>query len=154
MPACRLMLIAVFILGLNSPSPAQSVDFNRDIRPILASHCLKCHGPDDEARKAGLRLDARGLAIKELKDGNRAIIPGDAAKSELIRRVASSDVDYAMPPGKAAKRLTPNEIETLRRWIQSGANYAPHWSYVKPVRPPLPAVNDSPWSKTAVDRFV
>ncbi len=150
----RSVLVALLASGLASRGSAQSVDFNRDIRPILASHCFKCHGPDDAARKAGLRLDVRDLAIKELKDGKRAIIPGDAAKSELLARASSTDVDVAMPPVNSGKRLTQGEIELLRRWTQDGAKYAPHWSHIAPVRPLLPTVVDSSWPKTPVDFFI
>ncbi len=144
-------LTAIVALCIAARLPAQSIDFNRDIRPILSGKCSQCHGPDDAVRKAGLRLDVRDSALKELQSGHRAIVPGDAAKSELIARVSSTDPSYAMPPAKVGKRLTGKEVETLRRWIQEGAKYAQHWSYVKPVRPPLPAVTDTGWCRTPVD---
>ena len=83
-----------------------------------------------------MRFDVRDLAVKELKSGHRAIVPGDAAKSELLARVSSSDPGFAMPPAKIGKRLSEKEIDALRRWIQDGAKYAQHWSYAKPVRSP------------------
>src|ERR1051325_443527 len=93
-------LVAIIALSIAAPLPAQSVDFNRDVRPILSGKCSQCHGPDDAARKAGLRLDVRDSALKELKSGHRAIVPGDVTKSELIARVSSNDPGYAMPPAK------------------------------------------------------
>jgi hypothetical protein len=150
----RSFLPAIALLGLITQARAGNVDFNRDIRPILASHCFKCHGPDDTSRKAGLRLDVRTTAVKEMKSGERAIVPGDAEKSELIARVSSADADFAMPPASVGKRLTSKEIGTLRQWIQEGAKYADHWSYVKPVRPPLPDVADPSWPKMPIDRYI
>ena len=90
-----VLFVAVQPDAAAEPKPAP-VDFNREVRPILAGRCFLCHGPDDKARKAGLRLDLRETATKELKSGNRAIVPGDPAKSELIARVSSQD-DDAMP---------------------------------------------------------
>src|SRR5438128_1384755 len=115
MPRLRLALVASAILA--NIAPAQTVDFNCDVRPILSGKCFQCHGPDDAARKGGLRLDVRELALKELKSGHRALVPGDAAKSEMISRVSAKD-DSAMPPPKVGKRLTEKEVATLRRWIE------------------------------------
>src|SRR5258706_700977 len=92
------------------------VDYNRDIRPILSENCYACHGPDQNKRKAGLRLDIRTNAISELKSGNIAVIPGKASESKLVERITSKDDDERMPPLKTGKHLTPAQIETLRRW--------------------------------------
>jgi mono/diheme cytochrome c family protein len=135
-------------------APAQTVDFNRDVRPILSGKCFQCHGPDDAARKGGLRLDVRDLALKELKSGHRALVPGDAAKSEMISRVSAKD-DSAMPPPKIGKRLTEKEIATLRKWVEEGAKYAQHWSYAKPVRPPVPETrNPKSETRNPIDAFI
>src|SRR5437667_1456807 len=104
------------------------VDFNRDIRPILAENCYKCHGPDDGARKAKLRFDLRAEALKPAKSGNTAIVPGAPEKSELIARITTTDLDDRMPPLKTGKPLSPNQIALLRRWIAQGALYATHWA--------------------------
>jgi hypothetical protein len=132
---------------------AEPVDFNREIRPILSRNCALCHGPDEKKREAGLRLDLRDVATA-LRDGHRAIAPGDPKESELIRRVSSDDADQRMPPPSTGKRLTAAEIDRLSRWIRQGAPYAPHWAYVKPVRPPVPQVGDRAWPKNEVDRFL
>src|SRR5262249_4830181 len=115
--------------------------------------CLKCHGPDDAVRKAGLRLDAGTLAVKELKSGHTAIVPGDTAKSELLARITRSD-DGVMPPPTIGKRLSAAEVATLRKWIEQGAKYAQHWSYVKPQRPSLPAISASNWPRNPIDHFI
>src|SRR5438309_2745280 len=98
-----------------------TVDFNRDIRPIFSENCYACHGPDTEKRKAGLRLDKKEGALGELKSGNHAIIPGDIAKSALVGRITTADEDDRMPPLKTGKHLTSTQIDTLRRWIAEGA---------------------------------
>src|SRR5262249_5978904 len=130
------------------------VDFNREVRPILAGKCFQCHGPDDGARKAGLRFDQRDVAIKELKTGHRAIVPGDSGKSEVTFRVTHADPATVMPPPKTGKKLSEKEIATLKKWIDEGAKYSLHWSYVKPVRPSLPDVKKNSWPRNDVDAFI
>jgi len=132
---------------------ADPVDFNRQIRPILSSHCFTCHGPDEKSRQADLRLDLREVATAN-RDGARSIAPGDPETSELVRRITSGDPDERMPPAETGKVLGPGEIETLVRWIKEGAPYAIHWAYQKPVRPPLPPVADPSWPKNAIDHFI
>lgn len=135
-------------------APAWAVDYQRDVRPILAQNCFLCHGPDNADRQAGLRLDVREQAIAELESGNHAIVPGDADASELWTRVASTDESLLMPPTETGNRLSPDEIDVLRAWITEGAPYAAHWAYVKPARPPLPEVADTAWPQNAIDVFV
>src|SRR5882757_1816213 len=120
----------------NQPVPAV-VDFNRDVKPFLSEKCYHCHGPDEAARKAKLRLDVRTDAIKDRKDGP-AIKPKDADGSEVMKRITTTDADDIMPPPKENKALTAREIEILRKWIAQGAPYAEHWAFVKPVRPEVP----------------
>ena len=110
---------------LAAPEPA--VDFSRDIRPILSDRCFTCHGPDEQARKAKLRLDVRAEAIK------KAIVPGDAAKSPLIQRITSQDEDEVMPPPESKNPpLTPEQISLFKHWInQDQATYTEHWSFQK-----------------------
>jgi hypothetical protein len=141
-------------LAENTRNLADKVDFNREIRPILSENCYKCHGPDDEARKAKLRFDVRTEALKPAKSGNTAIVAGAPEKSELIARITAQDEDERMPPLKTGKKLSPAQIECLRRWIAQGAAYATHWAYVKPVRPALPPVKGTRWLRNSIDRFI
>src|SRR5205823_445160 len=138
-----LTALAALAVPARAANPAAAkVDFNREIRPILSNQCAKCHGPDPKERKGGtdgLRLDVRDDAIADL-GGYAAIVPGHPEKSELIKRILSTDDDERMPPKGSGKKLTPLELDVLKRWIEQGAEYAQHWSYVKPARPPLPTV--------------
>ncbi|MFN3166092.1 MAG: PSD1 and planctomycete cytochrome C domain-containing protein [Phycisphaeraceae bacterium] len=130
---------------------ADAVSFNRDIRPILSENCFACHGPDPKTREAGLRLDVREAAVAVV-DGYRAIAPGDHEASEAWLRM-TDDLD-PMPPVKSHKKLTPDEIELIARWIDEGAEYETHWAYVPPTRPALPRVKNEAWVANPVDRFV
>src|SRR5215472_5544029 len=150
-----LMLVALGVLSASgSQTGTAKVDFNREIRPILAENCFRCHGPDDGARKSKLRLDIRSDALKPAKSGKEAIVPDLPEKSELIARITTSDDDERMPPLKTGKKLTHLQMETLRRWISQGAPYATHWAYVKPVHPPLPQVKNQRWSRNPIDHFI
>ncbi len=142
-------------LAIASPAIAQTVDFNRDVRPILSNKCFACHGPDEGKREAGLRLDDGKIATAELESGAIAIVPGDPESSELFRRITHSDESQRMPAAEFGKPLTPDEIVILRRWIEQGAQYAAHWSYIKPVRPVPPAAPGpwQHWPKNAIDHF-
>lgn len=130
------------------------VDFNRDIRPILAKNCYACHGPDETHRARKLRLDQREAAIKPLKNGNTPILPGDAAKSALYQRITAPDEAERMPPKITGHRLTPAQVAILTLWMNQGAPYAEHWAFVKPQARPLPAVKDPSWPKRGLDFFV
>jgi hypothetical protein len=135
------------------------IDFNRDIRPILSNNCYFCHGPDEKERKggsegkAGLRLDTEDGLSADL-GGHAAIVKGNPDASELIKRVISGDPDTVMPPAKTGKKLTPREIDLLRRWVKDGATFSKHWSYAKPVRPVVPQPKDATWAKNDIDRFL
>jgi hypothetical protein len=128
---------------------AGTLEYNRDIRPILAENCFPCHGPDSAARKADLRLDQRAAAVE-----SGAITPRDPASSELITRINSSNPKEAMPPRSLRKTLTAHQKETLRRWIDEGAEYQLHWSLIPPKRPALPAVKDRAWIRNPIDCFI
>jgi mono/diheme cytochrome c family protein len=137
----------------SNPKPNQvKVDFNHDIRSILSSRCFKCHGPD--LKKAGLDLQSRETATRQLKSGDYAVVPGKSAESALIERVSSPDDDIRMPPKGKAERLTPDQIAKLRAWIDQGAKWEEHWAYVKPQRPPLPEVRQKSWVRNGIDHFV
>ena len=129
------------------------LDYNRDIVPILGANCFVCHGPDPGARQAGLRLDMSDSAYKATASGKIPIVPGHPEKSELYYKITASDA-ARMPPSYSAKSLTPAQIATLKLWIEQGAKYEPHWAYIKPVRPPLPAVKNPAWRHNPIDRFI
>ncbi len=140
-----------FILLTISSSLAvaeEPLQYNRDIRPILVDMCFACHGADSAARKADLRLDQRDAAITR-----KAIVAGDAAQSEMIRRILSNDADEVMPPPSTKKVLTAKQKATLQRWVQDGATYQQHWSFIAPARGELPAVKNAAWVRNPIDRF-
>jgi hypothetical protein len=137
-------------------APVKKIDFARDIKPILSNRCFRCHGPDADERKGGkdgLRLDLSASATADL-GGYVALKPGKPEESELIKRIKSSDPEELMPPKSVGKPLTPHEIELISEWIKQGGHYTNHWSYIKPVRPELPAVKNTAWPKNEIDRFI
>ncbi len=138
----------------DDPPDRAAIDYNRDIRPILSNNCLKCHGPDDKARKAGLRLDLREQALQPTELGGTAIVPGKPADSALVQRIFSTDSDVVMPPPASNKKLTPAEREILKRWIEQGAAYQQHWSFISPSRSARPRVRDAAWPRNDVDHFI
>ncbi|MCO8122188.1 PSD1 and planctomycete cytochrome C domain-containing protein [Stieleria sp. TO1_6] len=119
-------------------SAEQSVSFNQTIRPILSNHCFQCHGPDGEDRKAGVRLD----------------IPDEVDLDEVLDRISSDDPDMVMPPVELNKPLSDQQVTQLQRWIEQGAEYEQHWSFVPPREHPVPTVDDNTWNRHAIDRFV
>lgn len=143
--AVALSVLASPVIAADDPS----VEYNRDIRPILSENCFACHGPDSASRKADLRLDQREAAITA-----GALAPGDTEGSELLHRIASSDPDEVMPPPRTTKKLTSVQKETLARWIKQGAKYQPHWSLIPPKRPTLPSVKDSSWVRNPIDQWI
>ena len=150
------IFVALLLIVAGVPTAVRGAgpDFVRDIRPILAEHCLQCHGPDEAKRKADLRLDLRAGAIAPLADGGAAIVPGKAAESELVLRIESDKPEEVMPPPRSKRQLTPQQKKLLRQWVDAGAPYATHWAYQKPVRAILPATKNATWSRNEIDRFV
>ncbi len=146
-----MRLFSLFsVVTIVSASPAaDSILYNRDVRPILADACFKCHGPDSASRKADLRMDRREAAVDA-----GAIVPGKPDESEAIRRIFSTDADEVMPPPEQQNQLTPAQKDLLKRWVAAGAEYQPHWSYTPPVRPPLPAVKNAAWVRNPIDAFI
>ena len=138
---------------LTAPLVAASVEFNRDIRPILSDQCFTCHGPDAGKRLSKLRLDSEQAAKADL-GGHRAIVPGNPEQSELIRRVTHANRGLRMPPQQSGRTLSDGEIELLRRWIAEGAQWQSHWAFRAPARPALPVVRAAAWPRNAIDRFV
>jgi hypothetical protein len=132
---------------INPSAVGAEIEFNRDIRPILSENCFFCHGPDSAKREADLRLDDE-LAAKE-----SAIVAGDADASELIARITSSDPDTLMPPPSSGRQITAAQVELLRKWINSGAAYQSHWSFIPPAKPTIPNDNTG-WSRNEIDQFL
>ncbi|MCC7377111.1 MAG: PSD1 domain-containing protein [Verrucomicrobiales bacterium] len=137
---CLLVVALPCLKGIAASSA--SVDFNRDIRPLLSDRCFTCHGPDDRERKGGLRLDLRDAAVGPAKSGLRAIVPGQPDASELLKRITTQDADDHMPPASTGKKLTESQVELFRRWIAEGAAYRDHWAFIPPHRPPVPQASN------------
>ena len=155
-PSARSLLAAVVLLTAAGSGPARSADpspgrleFNRDIRPVLSANCSRCHGPDRNQRQADLRLDIRDIAVKK-----RAIVPGKPDESELVRRIFASSPEEIMPPPQSRKSLTQREKEMLKEWIAQGAEYEAHWSYIRPVRPPVPPTREGQGVRNPIDAFI
>ena len=138
------LAVAPFARG-DVPIP-ETIDFNRDVRPILSENCFACHGFDAPARKADLRLDTQ--------EGIAAAVKGAKTQDDLLKRVGSSDPDERMPPPESGKTLTERQKAVLARWVEQGAQYKGHWSYIKPTRPAVPAVEQAGFTRNPVDRFV
>ena len=152
----KLLLVALVIPICSGGFATESgkVDFNFQIRPLLSDRCFKCHGPDEKARKAKMRLDSREGALKELEDGWAVIKPGNIEKSELIRRVFATDEDDLMPPPKSNLKLSSEEKELLKRWVAEGAEFKSHWSLIPVGRAAPPETRDSSWGRNPIDSFV
>lgn len=156
--ACARGGVAIVLwLGLSgaiSPAADGGPSFSREIRPILADRCFRCHGPDDQNRKAGLRLDVTEEARRELKGGRRAIVPGQPEASELIKRILTDDPDDLMPPAEVKKPLSSEQKELLRSWVKSGARYELHWAFQRPQPPAVPPVRNAAWPRNGIDPFI
>ena len=146
-------------------NPPAAPDFQTQIRPILSNRCFACHGPDEGTVESGLRLDSQTASRAPGDSGQVAVVPGDPANSELVRRILSQEEDVRMPPPHFGERLTEKEVALLQAWISSGATYANHWAYDKPHWPVLPDAIQSPnpsadskafdgWNANPVDRFL
>ena len=145
--------LSLFLLAPLAAVAADGVSFNRDIQPILSEYCYHCHGPDSGSRKAKLRLDRAEFAFQPAKSGDVVILKGSADKSPLLHRILNQDPDEVMPPPETHKQLKPAEIELLRRWVNEGAKYEEHWSFLPPQRPTPPA-DKTGWAKSPIDAFV
>jgi len=161
MPSTTTLRIAATLAFLLSVSPWRAsaddtvpdqIEYDRDVRPILSDTCFKCHGFDAVKRKADLRLDTLEGATADL-GGYRAIVPGQPQQSEAFVRLTAHDDDL-MPPADSGLKLTPRQVAIVRRWIEQGAQYKPHWSFVPPVRPELLPVRNQGWVRNPIDTFV
>lgn len=152
------MLFRLVSVGLLFPPLcfcADTVEFNRDIRPILSENCFACHGPDAGNRKTKMRLDQESGAKIELRGGRVSIVPGNAAKSEVYRRISSDNKTFRMPPAWAGKdKLSAKNINVIRRWIDQGAKWEAHWSFIPPKMPSVPQSKWKEWPKNPIDNFV
>ncbi len=150
--AFLLPLLFSSALAADRPLP-EKIGYNRDVRPILADTCFKCHGFDKNTRKAELRLDVREAAVAKIDD-IFPVVPGKPAESEVWKRITTKDEDDVMPPKDEHRQLSARDREIIRRWIEQGAEYQPHWAYLAPVRPLVPAENEPGFSRNEIDAFV
>src|SRR5262245_47626419 len=154
-----LIVTALSLLGCfaclttNAAERKAKVDFDREVRPIFSENCYKCHGPDEKARKAKLRLDTKEGAFRIRKE-KPVIISGKSSESELIRRITSKDPDEVMPPPDSNHQLTAKQVGTLKQWIDEGATWSRHWAFNPIQKPRLPAVKNRSWSNNEIDRFI
>ncbi len=139
--------------GASAAGTPRPLQFNRDVRPILSDTCFKCHGFDKKARKADLRLDVADEAFKVRKHG-APIVPGHLEQSEAYRRFTSADPEQQMPPPASHLSLSDAQKSILKRWIEEGAAYQPHWAFIPPQESPLPEVKESAWITNPIDRFI
>lgn len=147
-----LSLISVAGFAAEAPVP-ERVEFNRDVRPILSDHCFQCHGPDHNKREADLRLDD-GSALGNASERSGVVIPHDPEKSELFRRITAANPEERMPPAALGKSLSPRDVAIIKRWIEQGAEYQGHWSYIVPQRPAVPRSRFSHIARNEIDEFV
>jgi hypothetical protein len=164
---CRMRsLVSLIASGLAIPAivlcgsawGAAPIEFNRDVRPILADTCFKCHGFDKNKREADLRLDIPDEAFKPRTgvDGDEVtpIVAGNLAKSDAWRRIVSNDPDELMPPAKSHLVLTDQQKDVLRRWIEQGAKYQAHWAFIAVKDPVIPQVAHKNWMRNEIDAFI
>lgn len=144
-PATVLLLASLNAFG--------AIDYQRDVRPILSNNCFACHGPDKETRMADLRLDQHDDAVAARRNGP-AIVPGDVAKSLVYQRITAPKPALRMPPVASHKTLTPQQIETIKGWIEQGAQWKEHWSFIPPRAVAPPDVKNTAWVRNPIDRFI
>ena len=156
----------LFVTGCGVDKPAEVVkaeknlleklDYNLHVKPILSDKCFACHGPDEASQEAGLELATREGALAALKDspGEYAIVPGKLAKSAAYHRIVSEDPEYIMPPPESNLTLTAHEKAVISRWIEDGAEYKPHWAFVKPEKRDIPEISSEDWAENPIDHFI
>ncbi len=148
----HLISSAVLVTGIVQVQAAE-IDYARDIQPILSEHCFHCHGPDENTREAGLRLDSHAGAIAKSDEHAVAIVPGDPDASELIQRVITKDPDDIMPPPDQHKPVNDKQITLLRQWIKEGAPYSQHWAFIAPIKQALPNLESNPVDSWVKERL-
>ena len=151
---CQSVSLPADVAAASAQLP-QKIDYNLHVKPILSDRCFACHGPDQNKQKAGLRLDIAEVAYdKKCENGLKAIVPGNAAQSDLVKRILSADLDYVMPEPQSHLTLSAEEKAVLVKWVEQGAEYKPHWSLIIPKKIELPEVKNGAWVKNEIDRFV
>ncbi|MDA7559802.1 DUF1549 domain-containing protein [bacterium] len=133
------------IIGYSIFAEPVAINYNRDIRPIFSENCFACHGFDSKKRKAKLRLDIPGAT---------AVVAGDALNSEVWQRIVSEDADQVMPPPESHRHLSGEDKKLIQLWIETGAEYQPHWSFIPPKKPDLPKVKNNDWPRNPIDYFI
>jgi len=141
---------------IKSDFKIDEVNFNFDVKPILSDKCYTCHGPDDKARKANLRLDIESGFYKSLEDNpNHYVINKNSPeKSEILNRINSENASYVMPPPESNLKLSNKEKEVLKKWVDQGGNWEPHWAYTKPKLPNIPEIDLENWASNEIDYFI
>ncbi len=141
---------------IKSDFKIDEVNFNFDVKPILSDKCYTCHGPDDKARKANLRLDIESGFYKSLEDNpNHYVINKNSPeKSEILNRINSENASYVMPPPESNLKLSNREKEVLKKWVDQGGNWEPHWAYTKPKLPNIPEIDLENWASNEIDYFI
>ncbi len=155
LPCSALVAVALLVpIARAEDAKPHKVDFDRQVRPILSSHCFSCHGPDEETREAGLRFDIPGAALKPTDSGHPAIVPGKPKESPLVQRIFSKRKAVMMPPPETNRPLSDADRAVLRAWVEQGADFTTHWSFTAPKRLPTPTVKDSKWPRGPIDAFL
>ncbi|MFT7162360.1 MAG: hypothetical protein ACI9GZ_003550, partial [Bacteroidia bacterium] len=142
--------------SLSNKSVPEVIDFNFHVRPILSDRCYVCHGPDENARKADLRLDTEEAAFSALDslEEHFAIFPRDLEKSQMVHRIESDNPDEIMPPPESNLELSEYEIEVLKKWIDQGAEWKPFWAFNQIENPEAPKNTDINWGENEIDQFI
>jgi hypothetical protein len=147
-------LLVGAVSGAAHAALPEQVDFNFDIKPILSDRCYNCHGPDEENRQGGFRFDMRESATGEADSGMRPIVPGNVEASEILARLTTDDPSLRMPPEDSKLKVTEEEVALIRRWIEQGAPWKEHWSFLPLTTAKQPAVQDPSWARNDIDRYV
>ena len=148
------LCLFVSVSTASAQSVPDRIDFNQHVRPILSNHCWSCHGRDESGRQGGLRLDQRAAALLPGESGRTAVVPGQPADSEVIRRIHSSDDQAVMPPPETQRPLSPAQQQILQKWIEQGAEYSEHWAFIPPVRPAVPELPGTTGTLHPIDAFI
>ena len=148
-----LLITSIWLVGNATVVGQRTPDFNRDILPLLSENCFACHGPDEKVREADLRLDVESEVIGDADSGH-VIIRGDAESSDLFDRISTDDEYSVMPPPDSGKKLTPEQVDLIKRWIDAGAKWEKHWAWQTPKKPSIPKPVKNWDSNNEIDLFI